>query len=90
MPLQRCRSDGFDAVTAQISGDLDLMFTGPAGETPAIRATGIADDEAVVPGEIFRNPRRAAKCQIDWRRADDSSGFAEPPLDRLESNAEPV
>ena len=58
------------------------MFTGPAGETPAIRAIGIADGEAVVLGEVLRGPRCAAKCQIDRRRAGDPLRFAEPPLDQ--------
>src|SRR6516165_11146601 len=49
---------------------------------PAIRATGIADGEAVVLGEIFRYPRCATKCQIDRRRAGDPLRFAEPPLDQ--------
>src|SRR6516162_4740326 len=62
LPLQRRCSDGLDAVAAQISSDLDLVFARSTSETPAIRATGIADGEAVVPGEIFGNPRCAAKC----------------------------
>ena len=53
LPLQRGRSDGLDAVAAQISSNLDLVFARPAGEMPAIRATGIADGEAVVLREIL-------------------------------------
>src|SRR6516165_3726795 len=53
LPLQRRCSDGLDAVAAQISSDFDLMLARSAGETPAIRATGIADGEAVVLREIL-------------------------------------
>ena len=82
LPLQRRRSDGLDAVAAQVSSGLDLMLPRPADEAPAIGPSAIVDVEAVVLDEIFRNPRRAAKCQIDRRRADDPLGFAEPPLDQ--------
>src|SRR6516225_9936627 len=56
LTLQRRRPDGLDAVAAQISSDLDFVFARSTGKTPAIRASRIADSEAVVLGEIFRDP----------------------------------
>jgi hypothetical protein len=32
-----------------------------------VRATGIADHKAIVPGEVFRGPRRAMPRKVDGR-----------------------
>ena len=80
MPFERRRSDGLDAVAAQISRDLDLMLARPAGESPTVRATCTADIEAIVPIEISRGPRHTTARQIDRRRTDNPLHLAEPPL----------
>ena len=82
MPFERRRSDGLDAVAAQISHDLDLELARLAGKSPTMRATCTADIEAIVPIEISRSPRRATSRQIDRRSTDNPLHLAEPPLDQ--------